>query len=1088
MHCQLRDRSGSNEPSRKPSGVFVPLLIVCLVQGSFGPVGNVSGRSLLGQNAGEILTLEFRKPVQNVLSGGGKEVYRINLSQGQYAKIRIDQRGIDVVAHLIAPDGRLIADFDEAQIAKGREEVEIVAQREGAFRIEIEAAIPRADSGTYAIELLDLRQSSPTELKLDEARRQYYDALRLQADGQIDKAIELATHSLETRQSLLEPNHRHVAKTLFALGMIYVDKNDLANAESFLQRADDIFTRTSAIDSLDYANLLQELARVRFLKGDHAKSEELLLRALGICEKVAGPDSLPASISLLSLGTVYRAVNDLPRAEQMYLKVLAIRERLLGPNHSDVARVLNELGLLYYGAGDYLSAEKTLERSLTIVEKTFGPSHARFAQATNNLGLVAWKNRDYDKAATYFRRSMETYEKLFGPESGRYAIGLGNLGIIYKEGYHDYAKAEDCYLRALAIFKKTSGEFSRQVANSVASLGILYRDMGNYDRAEEFSLRALGIYERVSGPNNSYTVLVLMSLARLYAIKGDLERALEYQRRINAIEEKVIPLNLTIGSERQKLAYFRSLQKLDRVVTLQVGLGRNSAEARDLAATKVLQSKGRILDALSDNLSILKRRFDVPDRALLDNLREINSELATLVLGTAQKLSPEEQQKEIAVLENKREQIEQEISYRSAGFYQQSGLVTLAAVKEAVPPDAALLEFTVYRPFDWHIPDDSSPYGEPRYVVYVIRNHEEVKWVELGPAKDIDSLVGALRGRLRDPLRKDFQQIARALDEKIMQPVRALTGGAARLLVSADGELNLIPFEALVDEDGRYLIQKYSVTYLTSGRDLLRMQVARQSKAEPLVVADPSFGEASQERSKGGSRTVNTSNPGRSPVNALADVYFAALVGTTKEARTIQSLYPKATVLTGPKATESAVKATTAPILLHIATHGFFLEDEGSAINETREPGLREDKITNPLLRSGLALAGANRRSEGSDDGILTALEASGMNLWGTKLVTLSACDTGLGEVRDGEGVYGLRRAFVIAGAESLVMSLWPVSDYLTREIMTRYYRNLKVGMGRGAALRQVQLEIMSHKDQRHPFYWASFIQSGEWGNLNGKR
>ncbi len=140
------------------------------------------------------------------------------------------------------------------------------------------------------------------------------------------------------------------------------------------------------------------------------------------------------------------------------------------------------------------------------------------------------------------------------------------------------------------------------------------------------------------------------------------------------------------------------------------------------------------------------------------------------------------------------------------------------------------------------------------------------------------------------------------------------------------------------------------------------------------------------------------------------------------------------------------------------------------------------------MLRSGLALAGANLIDGLDDDGILTALEASGLNLWGTELVTLSACDTGLGEVRDGEGVYGLRRAFVLAGAETLVMSLWPVSDSMSRETMERYYAALKAGVGRGDALRQAKLSMLKREGRRHPFFWASFIQSGEWASLAGTR
>jgi CHAT domain-containing protein len=161
--------------------------------------------------------------------------------------------------------------------------------------------------------------------------------------------------------------------------------------------------------------------------------------------------------------------------------------------------------------------------------------------------------------------------------------------------------------------------------------------------------------------------------------------------------------------------------------------------------------------------------------------------------------------------------------------------------------------------------------------------------------------------------------------------------------------------------------------------------------------------------------------------------------------------------------------------MLHIASHGFFLPDARAAAD-------------NPLLRSGLALAGANLRRDAHGDGILTAMEASGLDLWGTRLVTLSACDTGLGEVHNGEGVYGLRRAFVLAGAETLVMSLWPVSDSVSRETMVAYYTRLRAGLGRGDALRWSKLDMLKRPARQHPYYWAGFIQSGEWARLDGVR
>ncbi|MDQ3254523.1 MAG: CHAT domain-containing protein, partial [Acidobacteriota bacterium] len=221
----------------------------------------------------------------------------------------------------------------------------------------------------------------------------------------------------------------------------------------------------------------------------------------------------------------------------------------------------------------------------------------------------------------------------------------------------------------------------------------------------------------------------------------------------------------------------------------------------------------------------------------------------------------------------------------------------------------------------------------------------------------------------------------------------------------------------------------------------------------------------------------------------LSDVYFAPLSATAQEGQAIKSLFPEAMLLAGARAAEATLKQAAAPRLLHIATHGFFLTDASSAIGTSGPRAITANvRIEHSLLRSGLALTGANLRQSFDDDGILTALEASGLNLWGTKLVVLSACDTGLGEVKNGEGVYGLRRAFVLAGTETLVMSLWPVSDYVTRELMTNYYQGLKQGQGRGEALRQVQLGMLKRKERQHPFYWASFIQSGEWANLHGKR
>jgi CHAT domain-containing protein len=226
-------------------------------------------------------------------------------------------------------------------------------------------------------------------------------------------------------------------------------------------------------------------------------------------------------------------------------------------------------------------------------------------------------------------------------------------------------------------------------------------------------------------------------------------------------------------------------------------------------------------------------------------------------------------------------------------------------------------------------------------------------------------------------------------------------------------------------------------------------------------------------------------------------VFFQPLPGAGREALEIKAVLTEAAVLLREQATETAVKRAKAPRVLHIATHGFFLGDQEAPPTETHggdsqrlSMRLRKwaAKTENPLLRSGLALAGANERRSGDDDGVLTALEVASLDLWGTRLVALSACDTGVGEVKNGEGVYGLRRALALAGSETQVLSLWPVSDKETRRLMAGYYRRLLKGEGRGEALRQIQLGMLKDAKLRHPYYWANFMQAGEWANLDGRR
>jgi CHAT domain-containing protein len=721
----------------------------------------------------------------------------------------------------------------------------------------------------------------------------------------------------------------------------------------------------------------------------------------------------------------------------------------------------------------------------------------------NSLAVLYYYIGDHARAEMLFQRALAVWEAIPGAEDV-VAIALNNFAATCRDA-GDYARAETLFLRALSVWEKKMGTEHWNEATFLVGLAKLYTQTGDYSKAEPLFWRALTVRSKTFSPNHPEVIKAYDHLIRFYLLKGDAAQPVALQTRLNSLLEQNIALNLAVGSEQQKLAYLSSLPAyLDRTISLHVGFAPHEATARDLAVTTLLQRKGRVLDAMTDSWATLRRRFEPRHQALLEELSKTVAQLARVVLNESSRPQTEDHRRLTASLEEKRARLEAEISRRSMEGRAQLQPVTLAAVQAAIPPATALLEFGVYRPFDPQAVNNKTPFGQPRYVVYVVTRQGEAQWEELGEAKTIDEEISKLRLALRDPKRTDVLQLARAVDEKIMQPIRPLLGDATQLLISPDGALALIPFEVMVDERGKYLIERYSISYVTSGRDLLRMQVARASQSKPLVLANPLFGEPEfMVMSKEGTKTPQRVSfqrkqkrgTKRQSVTTGADlstVYFAPLGGTAREAKAIKSLFAEASVLTGTQATESSLKQAAAPRFLHIATHGFFVTDTPSPSSNINGENTRainaKVKIENPLLRSGLALAGANLHKSSEDDGILTALEASGLNLWGTKLVTLSACDTGLGEVKNGEGVYGLRRAFVLAGTETLVMSLWPVSDQVTREMMIAYYAGLRQGQGRGEALRRVKLNMLKRREQEHPFYWASFIQAGEWANLDGQR
>jgi len=476
-------------------------------------------------------------------------------------------------------------------------------------------------------------------------------------------------------------------------------------------------------------------------------------------------------------------------------------------------------------------------------------------------------------------------------------------------------------------------------------------------------------------------------------------------------------------------------------------------------AVAVLRYKGAVLDSIVEDRLLAEASHGSEDQKLVEQLNLDKSQLGQLLLQPAQKLSAEINQRTEA-LEGEIEKIESQLAQHVAGLGQARHAlgVRLEQVQPTIPNDGALIEYLRYPHYL------GKGRLEPRYGAIVLFSEGAPLWIPLGKANEVEHLVrryGTLvRGSPQeDELTANLQELYEALWAPIGQ---ALPSQTKRIIISPDGELNFISFATLLTKDKQFLAQTYNVQYVTSGRDLLRE--LKPSNAKKVVLfANPDFNLASTPTSaKADNRSANAGSIRGTEIRDVEDWSFDSegVKNTKKEGDELMKKFAAwdwtATDFTGKSATKEALLKIHSPYILHLATHGFFVKEDPTA-TETEPESLLSDRhsvtkskfFKNPMHRSGLALAGAQTTIEAwkrdevppvENDGILTAEDVSTLHLQGTWLVTLSACDTGSGEARAGEGVMGLRRGFIQAGAQNLLMTLWPISDEVTVQIMSDFY------------------------------------------------
>ena len=632
----------------------------------------------------------------------------------------------------------------------------------------------------------------------------------------------------------------------------------------------------------------------------------------------------------------------------------------------------------------------------------------------------------------------------------------------------EYAKAEPLYQEALRIWQKVLGPEHPDTATSLNNLAVLYQAMGEYAKAEPLYQEALRIRQKVLGPEHPDTATSLDNLALLEFDLGRIDEATALARQASAAELTILSKIFSFTSEQQRLAYLDIFHPYSLFPFLK-------GTETDLAAA-VLRYKGVVLDSIVEDRLLAEASQGSEDQKLVEQLNLDKRQLGQLLLQPAQKLSAETNQR-IEALEGEVEKIESQLAQHVAGLGQARHAlgVSLEQVQPTIPNDGALIEYLRYSHYlgkgKW----------EQRYGAIVLFSKGAPLWIPLGKANEIEHLVRRYGTLVRgSPQEEELSANLQALYEALWAPIgQALPSQTKRIIISPDGQLNFISFATLLTKDKQFLAQTYDVQYVASGRDLLR-ELKPSTAKEVVLFANPDFdlastpmlAKADNRSADAGSKSIRGSEK-----RDIEDWSFGSLEGTQKERDELIKKFAgwgwTPTDFTAKEATKEALLKIHSPYILHLATHGFFAKEDPTATQTEPEASLNDRQsvtkskfFKNPMHRSGLALAGAQTTIEAwkrdevppvENDGILTAEDVSTLDLQGTWLVTLSACDTGSGEARAGEGVMGLRRGFIQAGAQNLLMTLWPISDEVTVQIMSDFYEAAHNSGNAPEALAEVQ-------------------------------
>lgn len=908
----------------------------------------------------------------------------------------------------------------------------------------------------------------------------------------------LYKRALEITKKVQGEVHYTTAYCMNNLAALYYETGRYVESEPLYKRALETREKVLGYENPDTVMSMNNLAVLYLETGRFVEAEPLFKRALEITKKVLKEEHPATARSMNNLAGLYHETGRYSEAEPLYKRALEITNKVLGEKHSETVVCINNLAELYSDTGRYTDAEIWSKRALEIRKMVLGKEHPHTVVSMNNLGALYFKTGQYAEAEPLYKMALEINKKVLKDKHPATVASMNNLALLYSVTGR-YAEAEPLLMMAIEIRKKVLDEEHSDTALSMNNLALLYYKTGRYSEAGPLYERALDIRKMVLGEEHPDTALSMNNLAALYSTTEKYPESHKLFVKEALINDKVREMVFLLLSDKEKLNYM--VQNQFRMSTFISNTLRHMKDNRVAVIDTfnawlkwkgaVMEAHGRYIDALfySDDPEIAKK---------YEELTNTRREMGRLQISGPGRMSLDAYKKRLEELERKKGALEAELSRLSKDFALEKmvGKADVVNISRILPEDSVYLDYAKIDLFNF----TKKKFEESRYIAFVLIQGKVpvVKLIDLEETEEIDKRINSYMKEIKRvkeqqklPRQHILKKRASLIYEAVLKPLEVYIKGKKNIYISPDGNLNLIPFEVLMTADGRYLMEDYFIHYISAGRDIMRFKDTSQTIREAVIIADPDYdmGLEEKETKIKELKLAGLELRGGMVSRDAVGLRFDRLPDTKGEADEIEKILEKQFKIKvqnyqDKEALEEVLFSVKSPMILHLSTHGYFLKDEeAKKFKETVFTRSGIDKIPdagieNPMLRSGIVLAGVNESlKEGRDYGMVSSEKILGMRLRGTALVVLSACDTGVGDVQNGEGVFGLKRAFILSGAKTVVMSLWSVPSKETKELMVEFYTQMAKGKTKSEALRLAKINMM--RKMENPFYWGAFIMVG---------